>query len=283
MTEPSPAARATLARRLLVPALLALLLAAPAGRAQDAATPPAEVAPYGQPAATAAAATAPAPSAISDPFEPFNRAMFEFNDGFDTYLLRPVAVGWDTVMPNPVESALARFFENLRFPIRFANNLLQGNLDPAVVSLCRFLVNSTFGVAGFFDLATGMGLPHQDGDFGQTLGIWGFPGGPYIVWPILGPSNPRDTVGLIADTYLNVGGFFIDWYYLAGARVIETVNARALALEDIDLARDASFDFYTAVRTAYLERRRALIEGDKRPAQEEELYFPDYSDQSVLP
>jgi phospholipid-binding lipoprotein MlaA len=211
--------------------------------------------------------------------------MFAFNDGFDTYLLRPVAVGWDTVVPLPVEHSLSRFFENLRFPIRFVNNLLQGDLDPAVITLCRFLVNTSFGVVGFFDIATGLGLPRQDGDFGQTLGIWGFPGGPYIVWPIFGPSNPRDTVGLIADSYLNVGGFFIDWYYLAGARVVETVNARALALGDIDAARAASFDFYTAVRTAYLERRRVLIEGSKPPSKEQELelYFPDYSDQSVLP
>ena len=234
---------------------------------------------------TTGAEAPPVERGADDPLEPFNRAMFAFNDGFDTYLLRPVAVGWDIVVPLPVEQSLSRFFENLRFPIRFVNNLLQGDLDPAVIVLCRFLVNTSFGVVGFFDVATGLGLPRQDGDFGQTLGIWGFPGGPYIVWPIFGPSNPRDTVGLIADSYLNVGGFFIDWYYLAGARVVETVNARALALGDIDAARAASFDFYTAVRTAYLERRRVLIEGSKPPSKEQELelYFPDYSDQSVLP
>jgi phospholipid-binding lipoprotein MlaA len=223
--------------------------------------------------------------ADDDPFEPFNRAMFAFNDGFDHYLLRPAAAGWDFVVPVPVENAFGRFFENLRFPIRFANNLLQGKVDPAAITLCRFLVNSTFGVAGFLDVGTGLGLPRQDGDFGQTLGIWGFPGGPYLVWPIFGPSNPRDTVGLVGDTYLNVGGLFIDFYVLLGARVVETVNARSLALGDVDRAREASLDFYTAVRTAYLARRNALIAGTKTPTKKEELdlYFPDYSDESVLP
>jgi phospholipid-binding lipoprotein MlaA len=225
------------------------------------------------------------PRAVEDPLEGFNRAMFAFNDGFDTYLLRPVAVGWDTVLPDPVETSFSNFFENLRFPIRFVNNILQGKVDPAAIILCRFLVNSTFGVAGFFDVATHLDLPRQDGDFGQTLGVWGVPPGPYLVWPVFGPSNPRDTVGLVADTYINVGGFFIDWYYLAAARVVETVNARAVALDDVDRAREASLDFYSAVRSAYMQRRKALIEGRTGPSPEEEqeLYFPDYSEESVLP
>ena len=231
------------------------------------------------------AAEAQPEAGTEDPFEPFNRTMFEVNDGFDRYLLRPVAEGWDTVMPDPVEDSFANFFENLRFPIRFVNNILQGKVDPAAITLCRFLVNSTFGVAGFFDVATHLELPQQDGDFGQTLGVWGIPPGPYIVWPVFGPSNPRDTVGLVADTYINVGGFFIDWYYLAGARVVETVNARALVLEDVDRAREASLDFYVAVRSAYMQRRQALIEGRTAPTaeQERDLYFPDYSEESVVP
>ena len=266
-------------RRLPIPLVLlvlalGLVLDLQDGRADDVAA-----------AAPPAVAAASEGHGSADPLEPFNRAMFTFNDGFDTYVLRPVATGWDFVMPRPVENAFSRFFENLRFPIRFANTLLQGRIDPAAITLCRFLVNSSFGLVGFFDVATDMGLPRQYGDFGQTLGIWGFPGGPYIVWPIFGPSNPRDTVGLVADSYLAVGGFFIDWYYLAAARAVDTVNSRALALEEIDRAREASFDFYTAVRAAYLERRRSLIEGAKPASQGEELdlYFPDYSDQSVVP
>jgi phospholipid-binding lipoprotein MlaA len=246
---------------------LFLVLSAATGVRAQATLPTGE-----PPPADAAGETPSAP--VEDPWEPFNRAMFEFNDGFDEYLLRPVAVGWDTVMPDPVEDSFANFFENLRFPIRFVNNVLQGKVDPAAIVLCRFLV-----------VATHLELPRQDGDFGQTLGIWGVPPGPYLVWPILGPSNPRDTVGLVADTYINVGGFFIDWYYLAGARVVDTVNARALVLEDVDRAREASLDFYVAVRSAYVQRRKALVEGRTvlSPEEEQDLYFPDYSEESLLP
>ncbi|HZR80613.1 MAG TPA: VacJ family lipoprotein [Candidatus Binatia bacterium] len=263
---------------MILPMLAALAIAAPA-RAQSLPTgiPP--------PAAAGAAPSEPGSPADVDPWEPFNRAIFEFNDGLDHYVLRPVAEGWDTVLPDPVERSLDNFFDNLRFPIRFVNNILQAKVDPAAITLCRFLVNSTFGVAGFLDVASHLDLPAQTGDFGQTLGVWGIPGGPYLVLPVLGPSNPRDTVGIAADSYINIGGFFIDWYYLLGARVVETVNTRALLLEDVDRAREASLDFYVAVRSAYLARRRALIEGraEPTPEEEKELYFPDYSEQSVLP
>ena len=227
-----------------------------------------------------------AAGATDDPWEPFNRAMFGFNENLDTYVLKPVAKGWDFVFPRPVEHALGNFFQNLRFPIVFVNSLLQGKVDPAAITLCRFLFNTTFGVAGFFDFADKvLDLPKQEADFGQTLGVWGIPGGPYVVWPVLGSSNPRDSVGLAADSYINIGGFFISWYYILGARVLETVNGRALVLDDVDRAREASLDFYVAVRSAYLARRQAMIEGRTVPSKEEEqnLYFPDYSGQSLTP
>lgn len=220
-----------------------------------------------------------------DPWEPFNRAMFNFNEGFDAYLLKPVARGWDFIFPRPVEHSFGNFFNNLRFPVVFVNSLLQGKVDPAAIALCRFLFNSTFGIAGFFDVAEKLDLPRQEADFGQTLGVWGIAGGPYVVLPVLGSSNPRDTVGIAADSYINIGGFLISWYYILGARVLETVNGRALVLDDIDRAREASLDFYVAVRSAYLARRQAMIEGRTAPSkqEEQELYFPDYSDQSLVP
>jgi phospholipid-binding lipoprotein MlaA len=241
-------------------------------------------------AQTAAAAADAAPDqepsgADYDPWEGFNRPMFEFNDGFDRYLLRPVAQGWDAILPRPVQRAIDNVADNAKFPVRFVNNLLQGEIDPAAVGLCRFVVNTTAGIGGLFDWATDMGLPKQTADFGQTLGRWGVAPGPYIVWPIFGSSNPRDSVGLVVDSYLDIATLFGDFYTLFAARVVQTVNTRSLLLTDIDNAREASLDFYIAVRTAYFERRQRLIHGlsETERGTDDSLYFPDYSDQEVAP
>lgn len=220
-----------------------------------------------------------------DPWEAFNRPMFAFNDGFDQYLLKPVAQGWNAVLPHPVQRAVDNVFDNAKFPVRFVNDLLQGEIDPAAVALCRFTVNTTAGIGGLFDWATDMGLPKATADFGETLGRWGVPPGPYIVWPIFGSSNPRDTVGLVVDSYLDIATLFGDFYTLAAARVVQTVNTRSLLLGDIDNAREASLDFYVAVRTAYWERRQRLIHGKSETERgtDDSLYFPDYSDQEVAP
>jgi phospholipid-binding lipoprotein MlaA len=223
--------------------------------------------------------------ADDDPWEPFNRTMFDFNEDLDQYVLKPVATGWDAVLPRPVQTSIDNVFDNLKFPVRFVNNLLQGEVDPAAVVLTRFVVNTTAGIGGIFDWATDMGLPKHSADFGQTLGRWGVPGGPYIVWPVFGSSNPRDTVGIVADSYLDVASLFGDVYTLAAARVVQTVNTRSLLLDEVDSAREASFDFYIAVRTAYFERRQRLIRGlsDTERGSDDDLYFPDYADQEVLP
>ena len=236
-----------------------------------------------------AGATAPeatqAIEAVNDPWEPFNRAMFDFNEGLDRWVLRPAAIGWDTVLPHPVQVSIDNVFDNLAFPARFVNDLLQGEIDPATVTLGRFVVNTTAGVGGLIDWATDMGLPKHSADFGQTLGRWGSPSGPYIVWPVFGSSNPRDTVGIVADSYLDVTGLFGDVATLAAVPVVQTVNMRSLMLDEIDSARDASFDFYIAARSAYLERRQRLIRGvsDTDHGTDDGLYFPDDSDQEVLP
>src|SRR4030095_8530411 len=116
-----------------------------------------------------------------DPFRPFNKAMFTFNDWLDTNAVEPASRGWDFVMPHPVQRGISNFYDNLLFPIRFANDLMQGEIDPAVVILSRFTVNTTVGLAGFFDVATAMDLPSHRANFGQTLGKWGLPPGPYLV------------------------------------------------------------------------------------------------------
>ena len=261
--------------------LLALLavLAMPAIATAQATSPDA--------AETAATATSPdsGDTSSDDPWEPFNRVMFDFNEGLDRWVVKPAAVGWDTVLPRPVQVSIDNFFDNLKFPARFVNDLLQGELDPAASTLCRFAVNTTAGLGGFIDWGTGMGLPKHSADFGQTLGRWGTPPGPYIVWPVFGSSNPRDTVGIAADSYLDISALFGDIATLAAARVVQTVNTRSLLLDEVDAAREASFDFYIAVRTAYFERRQRLIKGlsDTERGDNDDLYFPDYSDQEVLP
>lgn len=211
-----------------------------------------------------------------DPFRPFNRAVFEFNDWLDGHALEPAARGWDYVVPDPVQTSIGHFFENLLFPIRFANDLLQAEIDPAVFTLSRFVVNTTVGVAGFFDPASTMELPGHRANFGQTLGKWGVPAGPYLVLPLLGSSDIRDTTGLIVDGYLGVATFFVDVPILIGSAALNSVNRRALALEEVESARDASLDLYAAARDAYFQQREELVKGKEQAERdrEEDLYFP---------
>lgn len=212
----------------------------------------------------------------ADPLESFNRKVFWFNDHVDTYVLAPAAKGWDFVVPKRAQTSLGNFFANLRFPIDTMNNLFQGKVEYAAVDVGRFAVNTTVGVAGFFDPATSFGLhPHVE-DFGQTLGWWGVSPGPYLMLPILGPSTLRDGAGLLADSPLAVTPFFVDWYYLLGARALEIVNFRASVLDTVEKAKEASFDYYSFVRNAYLQRRTTAIL-DQAPASQQsqnDLYHP---------
>ena len=223
----------------------------------------------------------PAPEAPpvteNDPLEPFNRKIFWFNDRVDSYVLEPAAKGWNFVVPGVLQTCLSNFFYNLRFPIETVNDLLQGKVQHAASDVGRFLVNTTVGVAGFFDPASSVGLELHWEDFGQTLGWWGVGTGPYLVLPILGPSNVRDGGGLIFDTAASITPFFVSSYYLLAARSVELVNTRAIYADTIDKARETSFDYYTFVRNAFLQRRAALIR-DEAPAIEksqEDLYHPE--------
>jgi phospholipid-binding lipoprotein MlaA len=212
-----------------------------------------------------------------DPWEPFNRAMFSFNDHVDRWVLEPVAKGYDFVTPDPLQQCVSNFFQNLKVPINSVNDLLQWKPVDAASDVGRFVTNTTVGLAGFLDPATFFGLVRHDEDFGQTLGVWGVPAGPYVVWPLYGASTVRDTGGSVVDTAMSITPFFVESYVTIGARVAETVNARSLVLEDVQHARDASFDFYTFVRNAYLQRRDALIRDEKETprAADDNLYFPD--------
>lgn len=222
------------------------------------------------PAHAAAAAEA---ESNHDPLEGFNRGMFWFNDKLDLYVIEPVAKGWDKVMPDAVQHSIRNFFSNLRFPIVAGNALLQAKFKQAGSDVGRFVVNTTVGVAGFFDPATGWGLPAHDEDFGQTLGYWGTPPGPYLVLPFFGPSDPRDTVGLAADSFSTVYPFFIVYYYTFGARAIDLVNTRAHYLKQVKEAKEASLDYYSAVRNAYVRRRKALVNDETGISEKEAEYL----------
>jgi phospholipid-binding lipoprotein MlaA len=215
--------------------------------------------------------------AENDPLQPFNRKVFWFNDHLDMYVLEPVAKGWDYVLPRRVETSISNFFWNLHFPIDTVNAVLQGKFKEAGSDVGRFLVNTTVGVAGFFDPATSLGLELHWKDFGQTLGVWGVCPGPYLVLPILGPSDVRDGGGLIVDGATSITPFFVNGYILLGARTVELVNIRAQYLDTIRKAKEAAFDYYTFVRNAYLQRRAALINGQETTSgqTQEDLYHPD--------
>lgn len=200
-----------------------------------------------------------------DPLQGFNRAMWGFNRGVDKVVLRPVSGVYRTVTPRPARRGLSRILANLAEPFSFVNNLLQGKPDRAFTNLGRFVVNSTIGVGGLADHATGMGLKPGYEDFGQTLAAWGTNGGPYLVLPILGPSTLRDGVGMVvaqlADPYrvcLRKCGLTNTQQY--GANAAEIVSIRAgLTESGADALLDASLDPYATAKSAYLQRRRAAI------------------------
>ncbi len=218
---------------------------------------------------------------VSDPLERMNRGVLWFNDRLDRYFLEPVAKGWDWVMPDPVQRSLRKFYDNSRFPITFANNVLQLKANGAASELFRFLINTSVGLGGFFDPATALGLNAYREDFGQTLGYWGVPQGPYLVLPLLGPSNPRDGIGLAVDSAARVYPWFLPFWINAAITAPDLVNRRALNIEMIDEEREAAFDWYIAVRNAYVQLRRNQVHDREEEPDEDsddDLYYPDTND-----
>ena len=214
-----------------------------------------------------------------DPWEPMNTNVFEFNRQLDRFVLKPVAKGYNFVMPDLVQVGISNIFSNLRFAPRFLNNVFQGKLKGAGIEVGRFLINSTVGLAGFFDLAKNVDLVTPEEDMGQTLGFYGVKPGPYLVLPLLQPFTVRDFVGYVGDVFLNP----INWLVLpiievdgvpsvidhedrmttsiiqTGSRVGEVVNERSRNLEKYQGVEEATLDLYTAVRNAYLQTRAKAI------------------------
>ena len=214
-----------------------------------------------------------------DPWEPFNTSIFEFNRQVDRFVLKPVAKGYNFIMPDMVQVGISNIFSNLRFAPRFLNNIFQGKLKGAGIEMGRFLINSTAGVAGFFDVAKEIDLVTPEEDFGQTLGFYGVKPGPYLVLPLLPPFNVRDFTGFLGDIALNP----INWLVApiievdgvpsviahknrmtstivqTGSRVGEIINERSRNLEKFQGVEEATLDLYTAVRNAYLQTRAKAV------------------------
>ncbi len=196
---------------------------------------------------------------VNDPAEPTMRAIFAFNRTLDIVVLKPAASIYKDVVPDKGRAAVHNFLNNLRSPVIFFNNVLQGDLKQALETLMRFLVNTTVGIAGINDTAAELGMEYRNEDFGQTLAVWNMPEGPYIMLPILGPSNPRDAVGRVVDFIidpLNMWAGNTDNGWAVPTRTaVDAVDFRALHFDTIADLEKSSLDFYATVRTLYRQRR----------------------------
>ena len=214
-----------------------------------------------------------------DPWEPLNTKIFEFNRQVDRWILKPVAQGYNAVVPNPVQIGISNIFYNIRFPSRLINNLAQGKLHGAGTEVGRFLLNSTFGFGGVVDVAKELDITTPEEDTGQTLGFYGVKPGPYLIVPFLQPFTVRDFFGYLGDIALNP----INWLVFPiieiegvpsliahsnrgtssiaqiSMRIGEIVNDRSLNLEKFQGVEEATLDLYTSVKNAYLQKRRNQV------------------------
>lgn len=197
---------------------------------------------------------------VADPIEPFNRAMFQFNDKLYTWLLRPLALGYRKVTPLVLRTGFQNFFTNLGGPIRMANCLFQGKGQAAGAEFGKFLFNSTYGVLGFGDLFTDYPeMNPNPEDLGQTLATYGMGDGFYLVLPFMGPRTARDTLGMAGDYFLDPVNYLDSWQASAAVKGVDKVNYLTFRIEDLDDAKKAAFDPYEAARNFYIQSRRINI------------------------
>lgn len=207
---------------------------------------------------------------MNDPFEPMNRAFFDFDMFVDRIMVRPAAQVYVAIIPDPGRHAVRHVLDNMNEPIVFANNVLQGEFSRAHTTLARFLLNSTFGIGGIFDWATGEGLAKQNGDFGQTLYAWGVDDGPYLFLPVLGPTNPRDVIGFGVDNladpvgyaFWNAGGLrWLTWTRFGG----DAIDDRSQQLDTLDELQKQAIDFYAEIRSLARQRRATALRHGEAP------------------
>ena len=200
---------------------------------------------------------------IYDPLESINRAIFSFNNVADKIVLEPVAKGYKK-LPSPIQSGLSNFLSNLRTPLVVVNQFLQGQSENAIQSTGRFIVNSTVGVFGLFDVADKVGLEEKEEDFGQTLATWGVGDGFYIVLPLFGPSNIRDTTGMVITMLTDpVNAYAVregEAWLVPMRTATNAVDQRSKIIDEVNALRDNSVDYYAAVRSSYYQNRKAAID-----------------------
>lgn len=201
--------------------------------------------------------------ANNDPIEPTNRVIYAINDGVDVVVLRPIALLYRSVVPDPVQKGARNALNNLSSPVTLANDMMQGKPKRAGDTLMRFLINSTIGVGGIFDVADGWGWPDHDNDFGTTLALWGMSPGPYLYLPLFGPSNPRDTVGLAGNMALDpltwIGGAAISDAKWARTS-LSAVDTRSTLIDDLDKLKAQALDPYASIRSLSRQFRAKSIE-----------------------
>jgi phospholipid-binding lipoprotein MlaA len=206
---------------------------------------------------------------FNDPLENVNRKIFDFNQFVDRNAIVPVAKGYRAALPDPVRDSLRDFLYNLRAPLIFVNDALQGQFQRAGETMGRFVINSTVGVGGLVDVAGRWGVPYHEDDMGLTFGSWGVPEGPYLVVPILGPSTPRDLGGQVAEGFGDPWNYIVTgnpWtlYWIPFVRgAVSGVDQRSRYIETLADIERTSLDYYATIRSLYRQRRAALIRHEK--------------------
>jgi phospholipid-binding lipoprotein MlaA len=202
---------------------------------------------------------------IADPIEPFNRAMYHFNDKLYFWVLKPVAQGYKMAVPEPARVSVKNFFSNLGSPARILSCLLQADFSGAVTEFSRFTINTLWGIGGLLDPSSSkeLDLEKQDTDLGQTLGVYGVGHGFYIVWPILGPSSPRDSVVTAGDYFLYPVAYINPWYAATGVKSYEIVNHTSLMIGEYESIKGAAIDPYVSIRDAYIQYRLKKVKARK--------------------
>ena len=217
------------------------------------------------------------PVSSNDPIEPVNRVVFDVNDFLDRLLFRPLAELYRATIPPPLRDRIADILANMNEPVVFANNLMQGEFTRAGTTIERFGINTTVGLGGSWDWATGWGMQQQQGDFGQTLAVWGAGEGPYLVLPLFGPSNIRDAIGMGVDMVMT------PWQYIARidgqgtedrldyiSFVAQGIVKREQNIEGLDALKEGSVDFYAQMRSVYHQYRQKQIGGAPDPVMYDE-------------
>ena len=215
--------------------------------------------------------------AANDPLEPTNRKIFGFNMYLDRNVLKPVAKGYRSGVPEPARNSVRNFFDNLHSPVTLVNSLLQGDMRRTQITFARLVMNTTLGFGGIFDPATDASLPRYEEDFGQTLGVWGVGEGPYLMLPLLGPKPPRDAAGFVVDTFTDPTTYIFwnsSFLIPLGLTAVDLTDVRSRNIETLDEIERTSIDFYAALRSLYRQHRNSQIRNGQVTVEQTPTYSP---------